>query len=246
MSTWRGWLGVRSRADAPQRRTGDLRRHIDGIPVDRLPEIIAEARRGQRRALATVGDDVLARPCAEVEDPRASRLRALVDDLYATMAVCEGIGLAANQVGVPLKVFVYDCEDLWGTRYVGHVINPVLEIDPSAPSDEYDDEECPSIPGPVAEVARAAVVLVRGLTVAGSPVAIEATGRLARCFQHEVDHLEGALYLDRITPRARLRTMKSMASRHQATRAAWDDRARILGQPIASDLTACGVNVAAS
>jgi peptide deformylase len=145
-----------------------------------------------------VGDPVLHHPC----DPVArfdESLAKLVDDMFASMYDAEGVGLAANQIGVPLRVFVYDCPDADGERQKGVVVNPVLEL----PEDgelrlEAGDEGCLSIPGQVASLSRADRATVRGFDVAGEPVTVEGTGVLSRCFQHETDHLDGLLYVDRL------------------------------------------------
>lgn len=217
---------------------GDHRPRIDGYPVDRIPEVIAEARRGSRRRVTTIGEDVLARPCAEVTAFGTPGLKALIDDLYATMACCLGVGLAANQIGVPLRVFVYDSEDAYGVRHVGHVVNPVLEtaMDRSVGRD-VDDEGCLSVPGPVAQVARARVAVVRGVDLFGKPVVVEGTGTLARCLQHECDHLDGKLYVDRIGGRDRKRVVNAMAESQEATWAAWDAQAAALGKETSATLS---------
>ncbi len=235
MSTWRGLFGGRSRTAPPSPPPTDRRPRIEGIPVDRLPELIAEARRGRRRRLLPAGEELLARPTRPVEDLDDPSLRLLVDDLFATMAVCEGVGVAANQIGDERRVFVYDCVDARGVRHVGHLINPVLEPVGGPARVEVEEEGCLSVPGPVAEVSRAAAVVVQGLTLAGRTVEFEARGRLARCIQHECDHLDGTLYVDRLSARARRRALKRMAELQDATWAGWDDRAQMLGKSLAAD-----------
>ncbi len=132
-------------------------------------------------------------------------LRTLVADMFDTMAAAHGVGLAANQVGVPLRVFVYDCPDVeTRTRARGVVVNPVLETSPrpeTMPDPEDDEEGCLSVPDEEFPTGRAAWARVTGTDLDGAPVAVEGTGFLARCLQHETDHLDGLLYLDRLVGR---------------------------------------------
>lgn len=232
-----GSFGSRRRGDdAPG--PGDRRPRLDGYPVDRIPEVLAQARRGRRRRVTMIGEEVLARPCRQVTAFGAPGLKALLDDMYATMACCNGVGLAANQIGVDLRVFVYDCEDAYGVRHVGHVVNPVLETGPARSTGrEVDEEGCLSVPGPVAQVQRARVAAVRGVDMFGKPVVIEGTGTLARCLQHECDHLDGTLYVDRLSARDRKRVLGSLAELREATWAAWDARAQQLGKQTAATMS---------
>ncbi len=214
----------------------DRRPRIDGIAVDRLPEVIAEARRGERRRVTTVGEDVLAATCREVTRFGTPGLRRLIDDMFATMACCQGVGLAANQIGVDLAVFVFDCEDAYGVRHVGHVVNPVLEQSAASGGKDTDEEGCLSVPGPVAQVSRARTAVVRGLDLYGKPVVVEGTGTLARCLQHECDHLAGRLYVDRLSGRERKRVLRDMEQEKADTWARWDARAAELGKPASPDV----------
>ena len=235
-----GSFGSSRRGGAPAPDPGDRRPRIDGYPVDRIPEVIAEARRGSRRRITTIGEDVLARPCREVTAFGTTGLKALVDDLYATMACCHGVGLAANQIGVDLRVFVYDCEDAYGVRHVGHVVNPVLETALEAHRSgarEVSEEGCLSVPGPVAQVPRARAAAVRGVDVYGKPVRVEGTGTLARCLQHECDHLDGRLYVDRLGNRDRKRVLKSLEELREGAWRAWDERAVALGKQTSAKLS---------
>jgi peptide deformylase len=116
----------------------------------------------------------------------------LVDDLFATMYAIEtGVGLAANQIGRLERVFVFDC----GEDEVGYLVNPVVEPIGDAVQDGL--EGCLSVPGISVPTPRAARARVQGQDVHGDPVAYEGEGLEARCFQHEVDHLDGMLYVDR-------------------------------------------------
>jgi peptide deformylase len=165
------------------------------------------------RPIRIVGDPVLSTPTRRVEAVDDD-LRALVADMFDTMAAAHGVGLAANQVGVDLRVFVYDCPDEKGDRVRGVVVNPVLETSarPETMPDPDDDEEgCLSVPGEQFATGRAEWARVTGTDLDGAPVAVEGTGFLARCFQHETDHLDGLLYLDRLVgrnQRAARRTVK--------------------------------------
>ncbi|WP_219106718.1 peptide deformylase [Austwickia sp. TVS 96-490-7B] len=208
----------------------DRRPRIDGIPVDRLPDVIAEMRRGQRRRITVVGEDVLANPCLDVTEFGTPELRALIDDMYATMACAHGVGLAANQIGVNRRIFVFDCEDAYGVRHVGHVVNPVVVSSDTRTGKDSDDEGCLSVPGPVAAVTRTKTAVVHGVDMYGKPVVVEGTGTLARCLQHECDHLDGKLYIDRISGRERKRVLRDMEEQKETAWAHWDERATHLGK----------------
>ncbi|AEF39006.1 peptide deformylase [Hoyosella subflava] len=157
--------------------------------------------------IRVVGDPVLHAPTRIVEQP-PQELADLVQDMYDTMAAAHGVGLAANQIGVDLRVFVYDCpdrdEDGTVVRRTGEVINPVLEtseIPETMPDPEDDLEGCLSVPGEQFPTGRAAWARVTGVDVQGNPVDVEGTGLFARCLQHEVGHLDGFLYVDRLIGR---------------------------------------------
>ncbi len=151
-----------------------------------------------------VGDPVLHHPTRRVESFDAE-LRTLVDDMFETMAVAHGVGLAANQIGVDLRVFVYDCPDDTGQQHRGVVVNPELETserpDGLMPDPDDDWEGCLSVPGENFPTGRADWARVKGSIVDGSPVDVEGTGFFARCLQHETDHLDGHLYLERLVGR---------------------------------------------
>jgi peptide deformylase len=162
-----------------------------------------------------VGDPVLATPTRKVER-FDDELRALVADMFDTMAAARGAGLAANQIGVDLRLFVYDCPDDEGVRQHGVVVNPVLETSetPEGMPDPDDDlEGCLSVPGEVLPTGRARWARVTGVDPHGEPVAVEGTGFLARCLQHETDHLDGYLYLSRLVGR-NAREAKRMLKRN--------------------------------
>ncbi|HEX5740359.1 MAG TPA: peptide deformylase [Pilimelia sp.] len=163
---------------------------------------------GEARPITHYGTEVLHRRCAEVTSFDAG-LERLVADMFASMYAANGVGLAANQIGVDARVFVYDCPDATGRHQVGHVVNPVLHLpDPPRELDE-DDEGCLSVPGQQGELARPAQARVTGLDMRGEPVEVVGSGMLARCLQHEVDHLDGMVYVDRLPKKERRRILKA-------------------------------------
>lgn len=154
-----------------------------------------------------VGDPVLHTP-TELVTEFGSPLHDLVSTMFETMAAARGVGLAANQIGVNLRLFVYDCRedgaDDEGDRRRGVMVNPVLETSgrPETMPDPDDDwEGCLSVPGESFPTGRAGWAKVTGLDADGVPVTVEGTGLLARCLQHETDHLDGIIYLDRLVGR---------------------------------------------
>jgi len=155
------------------------------------------------RPIRVVGDPVLHAPTKPVTE-FGDALHELVQDMFDTMAAAEGVGLAANQLGVDLRVFVYDCPDEDGTQRRGVVVNATLESPgqpETMPDPDNDWEGCLSVPGESFPTGRAAWARVTGVDADGKPVVVEGTGLLARCLQHETDHLDGILYLDRLVGR---------------------------------------------
>lgn len=169
----------------------------------------------QVRRITVVGEDILHRPCREVVAFGTAELVELVEDMVLTMAVAEGAGLAANQVGVGLRVFVYDCRDETGARHVGHICNPVLERQQVRRLTD-DKEGCLSVPGPYLRLARPDHAVVHGFDIHGAAVTVEGRGYFARCLHHETDHLNGHLYLDRLPERTRRKALKEMAEKRTA------------------------------
>ncbi|MDP5184064.1 peptide deformylase [Blastococcus sp. BMG 814] len=169
---------------------------------------------GVARPIVTYGSNpVLHRRCTEVT-AFDDGLRRLVLDMFASMEAADGVGLAANQIGVDARVFVIDCPDADGEDVVGYVVNPVLTVlQPVGddPADEVTEEGCLSVPGPYAELPRAFRARVDGVDLHGDPVTIEATGMAARCLQHEVDHLDGTVYVDRLPAELRERLLAEAA-----------------------------------
>ncbi|MBX9470975.1 peptide deformylase [Microcella sp.] len=128
-------------------------------------------------------------------------LRQLVGDMLDTMAAAPGVGLAAPQVGVDARVFVYDYTDDDDVRWHGVAINPQLLISPpplGEPDDVDDSEGCLSVPGERFPLRRSDRAVLRATDLEGVDFEIEATGWVARIFQHEFDHLDGVLYVDRL------------------------------------------------
>jgi peptide deformylase len=186
---------------------------VQGRPVDAYPPLAPEARRGRVRRITETGEEVLHKPCRDVTE-FGPDLAALIDDMFLTMYTADGAGLAANQVGVDLRVFVYDCPDDDGVRHVGHVVNPVLDpLDPAGRRLLDDSEGCLSVRGAVMDVPRPDRAVVRGLDKDGEPVVVEGTGYFARCLAHETDHVNGHVYLDRLTRRERRDALRQVADR---------------------------------
>ena len=131
-------------------------------------------------------------------------LHELVRDMFATMAESRGVGLAATQVGVDLAVFIYDCPDADDIHRIGVVCNPTV----TTPEGDQrnlvsEDEGCLSLPGGYQPLARPDKATCTGVDPWGNPVSVEGTGLLARCLQHETDHLGGTVFGDRLSGRLR-------------------------------------------
>jgi len=156
---------------------------------------------GTPRPITLYGDPVLHRPCAPVEDDHPD-LDRLVADMFASMYAADGVGLAANQIGIGLRLFVVDCPDDDEVNQVAVVINPVLHL-PQTRDLVEASEGCLSVPGAHSLLARPGEATVTGRDLSFRPVEIVGTGLLARCLQHECDHLDGTVYVDRLARRAR-------------------------------------------
>jgi peptide deformylase len=154
------------------------------------------------RGIRLFGDPVLRTPAEPVAD-FDKQLRNLVRDLTETLRDARGAGLAAPQIGVGLRVFAFDTD---GVR--GYLVNPGLDF----PDDEeYDGTEgCMSFPGLYFDVKRRMNVVARGFSDRGDPVQVVGTAELARCLQHETDHLDGVLFIDRMDPATRKAAMKAI------------------------------------
>jgi peptide deformylase len=153
------------------------------------------------RPIRLFGDPILRRPALEVVD-FDKELRSLVSDLTDTMLDAPGAGLAAPQIGVGLRAFTWYVDG-----EVGHLINPVLDL-----SDEVQEglEGCLSLPELTYECRRALSVVARGFNMYGDPVTIEGSDLLARAIQHETDHLDGVLFIDRLDTEARKAAMRAI------------------------------------
>ncbi len=147
------------------------------------------------------GDPVLREKAAPVTTFDAE-LRRLVRDLTDTMLDAPGVGLAAPQLGVGLRVFTYNVDDV-----VGHLVNPDLEL---SQEEQLGPEGCLSLPGLEYDCLRAARVVAKGFDMYGEPVTLEGSDLLARCIQHETDHLDGVLFIDRLDQKSRKAAMKEI------------------------------------
>lgn len=147
------------------------------------------------------GDPVLVTPTSEVID-FDKELRLLVKDLTETMLDAPGAGLAAPQIGVPLRVFVWDVDGA-----LGHLINPSLDLSSEI---QEGDEGCLSFPDLVYPTTRALRAVAKGFNMHGEPIVVEGSDLLARALQHETDHLDGILFIDRLTAADRKDAMREI------------------------------------
>jgi peptide deformylase len=146
------------------------------------------------RPIVRYGADALHAPAAPVAELTPD-VQRLIDDMIQTMYAAPGIGLAAPQVGVPLRIFVADISVGRNPTDLLTFVNPeFVERDGM----QLEEEGCLSVPGFNATVARPARATVKGLDREGREQIVEGTGLLARCFQHEMDHLDGTLFVDRL------------------------------------------------
>ena len=155
------------------------------------------------RDIRVIGDPVLRTPCEPITDIDA-RVRSLVEDLLETVDHEGRAGLAANQIGVGLRAFSWNIDD-----EVGYVLNPrIVELS----EDEYQDGEegCLSVPGLWYPTKRAWYARVEGTDLDGKAVVVEGTELMARALQHEVDHLDGMLYIDRLERSVRKKAMRTL------------------------------------
>ncbi len=147
------------------------------------------------------GDPVLVTPADNVLD-FDKELRTLVKDLTETMLDAPGAGLAAPQIGVPLRVFVWDVDEA-----LGHLINPTLDLSEEI---QEGDEGCLSFPDLVYPTPRSFRAVAKGFNMHGEPLVVEGTELLARALQHETDHLNGILFIDRLSEEDRKIAMKDI------------------------------------
>jgi len=148
------------------------------------------------------GDPVLRTAADPVRD-FDQELRGLVSDLTDTLMNANGAGLAAPQIGVSLRVFVFHVDDV-----VGHIVNPTLDF----PDDEEQigEEGCLSIPGLYYDTKRRQNVVAKGFNSYGDPFQLVGSGMMSRCVQHETDHLDGVIFLDRLDTDTRKRAMREI------------------------------------
>ena len=156
------------------------------------------------REIRVVPDPVLRTPCDEIKEITPA-VRRLVDDLLETVDDPGRAGLSANQIGVSLRAFSYNIDGK-----VGYVLNPVLE---EKSGEQYGDEGCLSVPGLWYKTRRADYARVRGIDLDGNEVVLEGSGLMGRMLQHECDHLDGHVYLDRLEKEERREALRYMRNR---------------------------------
>ncbi len=167
------------------------------------------------------GAPVMHAPCAAVTS-FDDMLKALVADMVATMYAADGVGLAANQVGESISVFVFDCPDDDGVRHCGVVCNPVLTVPEGRDRVLADAEEgCLSLPGAFVSCPRPDFARVEGVDQHGASVSHTGMGLLARCLQHESDHLAGTVFADRLATRDRKKLYQEAERMAPQFPAAW-------------------------
>lgn len=189
---------------------------VNGRPARRMPDLAPEVLRGVPRRITEHGEAILHRPCTPVTEYGAARWSTLIDDMFTTLWIAEGCGLAANQVDVDARLFVYDLTDEHGDRHVGHVFNPHLASLAGLAGEQTSGEGCLSVPGANEQLARPARVTLRGFDLEGRPLTIDATNYLARCLIHETQHLDGILYVDHLAPATRQHAMADSVSQRAA------------------------------
>jgi len=168
-----------------------------------MPSAAEWADKGHVRRITTWDEPVMRQPTRPVTD-FGPQLQELVADMFATMRAADGVGLAGPQVDVDLAIFVYNCPDGNDRLRSGVVCNPQVEL-PEGKDRNFDStqEGCLSWPGAYQLLARPDIATCRGVDETGAPVEIKGTGMLARCLQHETDHLSGTVFGDRLSSRSR-------------------------------------------
>ncbi|MCV0021882.1 peptide deformylase, partial [Mobiluncus curtisii] len=156
------------------------------------------------REIRVVGDPVLRTPCDWITDPRDPGVKQLVEDLLENVDEDGRAGLAANQIGVSLRAFSWNIDG-----EIGYVLNPKLV---AMSEDEYQDgdEGCLSVPGLFYPTKRAWYARVEGIDLDGKPLVVEGEELMGRCLQHECDHLEGHLYLDKLERKYRKEALQQI------------------------------------
>lgn len=153
------------------------------------------------REIRIVGDPVLRTPCAPITDLKAAR--PLIEDLLENVDAEGRAGLAANQIGVGLRAFS------WNIDGIGYVINPVI-VELSTDNVITDDEGCLSVPDLFFKTERAFYARAEGIDLDGKKIIVEGEGLMGRCIQHECDHLDGHLYIDRLSKEVRKEAMRAL------------------------------------
>jgi len=191
------------------------------------------AERGTVRRITTWDEPVMHTACPPVTT-FGPELHSLVADMFATMAAADGVGLAAPQIGVELALFVYHCPDAQDRYQFGVICNPVVDL-PKGDDRNFDatDEGCLSWPGAYQPLARPDRAVCHGLDENGEPVTVTGTGLLARCLQHETDHLGGTVFGDRLSSRVRRKLNEQQESLRHLYPADWPVSPR--GRADASD-----------
>lgn len=170
------------------------------------------------------GNAILRRRAPEVVEFGAD-LAALIDRMFDTLYATEhGVGLSANQVGRTERVFIFDLRD----GQIGHVVNPVVTVGSGL---ESDDEACLSVPGIGLTTTRSSSATVRGVDKVGAPVEYQGVGLMARCFQHELDHLNGKLYIDHHPAEVRKRVERAVRELPWYGNPALDPRSELYAEP---------------
>ena len=164
------------------------------------------------RTLVKYPDPGLQQPCKVVESFDED-LRQLADDMVETMRAEAGIGLAAPQVGEDVKLTVIDLSGGFDPEALIQLVNPKVEFEEG---ESIEEEGCLSFPEVILKVKRPARIVVSGRDIEGKAVSIEAEGLLARCLHHEIDHLEGVLFIDHVSPLKRDMTRRKIAKRIRA------------------------------
>ncbi|MFF0341088.1 peptide deformylase [Kribbella sp. NPDC004875] len=205
--------------------------YILGRPSRRLPALTDEVRRGRPLRITEYGEPILHRACRPVTEFGAARWGRLIDDMFTTMWIAEGCGLAANQVDVDAQLFVYDLTDEAGDRHVGHAFNPRIETMTALFGTQSGTEGCLSVPGANAALPRPARATLHAYDVDGRPFTLDASGYFARCLIHETQHLSGTVYVDHLTPAARARALADSNAERATVLEQRATRQRLLTKP---------------
>lgn len=164
------------------------------------------------RPIVITGEPVLHTRAAAVTD-FDDDLRTLIADMYETQDAAHGVGLAAPQIGVGLRVFTWNMRNDDGVATIGHIVNPYVKASRPAdgePDRHAESEGCLSVPGYSYPLRRGESAEVSGYDRDGNEIAFTATGWFARCMQHEYDHLQGFLYVDRLLPKWQKKAKKAV------------------------------------